>query len=77
MEAIARSAIAAGADGLIVEVHTNPDEALSDGGQSLRPERFAAMVRQVKAIAETLGRSLADNSHGSFTVPALHEAVTQ
>lgn len=59
VEAIARAGVAAGADGLIVEVHSNPAEALSDGGQSLRPERFAAMVQQVKAIAEAIGRTLA------------------
>lgn len=54
--AIARAGIAAGADGLIVEVHINPSEALSDGGQSLRPERFAEMVEQVHCLAESLGR---------------------
>ena len=57
--AVARAGIAAGADGLIVEVHTHPDQALSDGGQSLKPERFAEMVRQVKAIAQAIGRDLA------------------
>jgi 3-deoxy-7-phosphoheptulonate synthase len=55
--AVARSAIAAGADGLIVEVHPHPEEALSDGGQSLRPEKFAELVRQVKRVAEAVGRS--------------------
>lgn len=64
--AIARAAVAAGADGLIVEVHPRPDEALSDGGQSLRPERFADLVRQVKAVAEAVGRSLAPSSAGVF-----------
>ncbi|RME05426.1 MAG: 3-deoxy-7-phosphoheptulonate synthase [Anaerolineae bacterium] len=59
VEAIARAGIAAGADGLIVEVHAHPEEALSDGGQSLKPERFAALVRQVAAIADAVGRSLA------------------
>ncbi len=48
---IARAGIAAGADGLIVEVHLNPEKALSDGGQSLKPERFEKLVRQVRAIA--------------------------
>jgi 3-deoxy-7-phosphoheptulonate synthase len=48
---IARAGVAAGADGLIVEVHPNPSEALSDGSQSLTPERFAEMVRQVKRVA--------------------------
>lgn len=56
--AVARAAIAAGADGLIVEVHPNPANALSDGGQSLKPERFADMVKQVRAIAQAIGRSV-------------------
>ena len=53
---IARAAIAAGADGLIIEVHPDPAHARSDGKQSLKPEKFAEMVRQVKAIAEAIGR---------------------
>jgi 3-deoxy-7-phosphoheptulonate synthase len=57
--AIARAGIAAGADGLIVEVHNNPTEAKSDGAQSLKPERFAEMVSQVRAVSEAVGRSLA------------------
>jgi 3-deoxy-7-phosphoheptulonate synthase len=57
--AIARAAIAAGADGLIVEVHPDPTKAVSDGKQSLKPERFAEMVKQVKAIAEIMGRRIA------------------
>jgi 3-deoxy-7-phosphoheptulonate synthase len=56
VDAIARAAIAAGADGLIIEVHPNPEKALSDGGQSLKPERFAALVRQIRVIAEAVGR---------------------
>ena len=56
---VARAAIAAGADGIIVEVHPDPAHARSDGKQSLKPEDFAQMVRQVKAIAEVLGRSVA------------------
>jgi 3-deoxy-7-phosphoheptulonate synthase len=43
----------------MIEVHPNPDQALSDGGQSLKPERFAELVDQVKAIAEATGRTLA------------------
>ncbi|OGO41896.1 MAG: 3-deoxy-7-phosphoheptulonate synthase [Chloroflexi bacterium RBG_16_58_14] len=54
--AIARAGIAAGADGLIIEVHCSPDQALSDGGQSLRPEKFASLVKQVCAIAIAVGR---------------------
>ena len=57
--AIARAAIAAGADGLIVEVHPDPKNAVSDGKQSLKPEVFAQMVKQVKAIAEIMGRRIA------------------
>ena len=53
---IARAAVAAGADGLIVEVHPRPEEAFSDGGQSLKPARFAELVTQVRAIAEAIGR---------------------
>lgn len=59
VRAIARSGIAAGADGLIVEVHPNPQEALSDGGQSLKPERFAELVTEISAIAQAVNRSLA------------------
>jgi 3-deoxy-7-phosphoheptulonate synthase len=56
--AIARAAIAAGADGLIVEVHPHPEQAVSDGAQSYRPEQFAEMVKQVRAIAEAMGRKV-------------------
>jgi 3-deoxy-7-phosphoheptulonate synthase len=57
--AIARAAVAAGADGLIVEVHPDPAHALSDGRQSLKPEKFASMVKQIGQIAEIMGRKLA------------------
>ncbi len=53
---VARAAIAAGADGLLVEVHCNPAQALSDGAQSLRPDKFVHMVKQVRQIAEAIGR---------------------
>jgi 3-deoxy-7-phosphoheptulonate synthase len=56
--AIARAAIAAGADGLIVEVHPDPTHAVSDGKQSLRPEKFAGMIKQVGQIAQIMGRKL-------------------
>jgi 3-deoxy-7-phosphoheptulonate synthase len=61
VEAIARAGIAAGADGLIVEVHPHPDQALSDGGQSLKPERFLKLVQQVQGITQAIGRSVAVN----------------
>jgi 3-deoxy-7-phosphoheptulonate synthase len=57
--AVARAGVAAGADGLIIEVHPKPEEAFSDGGQSLKPERFAELVSQVKAVALAVGRSVA------------------
>ncbi len=55
---MARAAIAAGADGLIIEVHPDPDHAKSDGGQSLWPEQFVELVRQVDGIARAIGRTL-------------------
>ena len=54
--AIAKAGIAAGADGLIVEVHPNPAEAMSDGAQSLKPEKFAQLVRDVRRVAEAVER---------------------
>jgi 3-deoxy-7-phosphoheptulonate synthase len=57
--AVARAGIAAGADGLIVEVHPRPGEALSDGSQSLRPERFVDLVKQIRSIAQAVGRYIA------------------
>jgi 3-deoxy-7-phosphoheptulonate synthase len=53
---MARAAIAAGADGLLVEVHPDPEHALSDGAQSLMPEQFAEMMRQVRAVAAAVER---------------------
>ncbi|MCB9452005.1 MAG: 3-deoxy-7-phosphoheptulonate synthase [Anaerolineaceae bacterium] len=57
VEAISRGAVAAGADGLIIEVHPRPDEALSDGRQSLKPERFKSLMEQVRRVAEAVGRT--------------------
>jgi len=57
--ATARAAIAAGADGVMVEVHPRPDEALSDGPQSLTPQNFAALVPTLDAVAQAVGRTLA------------------
>jgi 3-deoxy-7-phosphoheptulonate synthase len=54
---VARAAIAAGADGLIIEVHPQPAKALSDGAQSLKPDNFAKMVTEVRAIAQVMGRT--------------------
>jgi len=55
---MARAAVAAGADGLIIEVHPDPDRALSDGAQSLRPEQFEELMRQLRMIAPAVGRSI-------------------
>jgi 3-deoxy-7-phosphoheptulonate synthase len=60
--AAARAGVAAGADGVIIEVHPRPDEAESDGRQSLKPERFAALVKEMKAIAEAVGRKVPDTT---------------
>jgi 3-deoxy-7-phosphoheptulonate synthase len=56
---MARAAVAAGADGIIVEVHPTPDKALSDGAQSLYPEQFTELVRQLRLIAGAIDRQLA------------------
>ena len=55
---LARAAVAAGTDGLLVEVHHDPDRAASDGAQTLKPEQFEEMMRQCKAIATAVGRSM-------------------
>jgi 3-deoxy-7-phosphoheptulonate synthase len=55
---MARAAVAAGADGLIVEVHPDPDHALSDGAQSLRPEQFEELMRQLRIIAPAVERTI-------------------
>ena len=55
---MARAAIAAGADGLIIEVHPNPEKALSDGDQSLKPEDFRELMGNLEGIAKVMGRSL-------------------
>jgi 3-deoxy-7-phosphoheptulonate synthase len=54
---MARAAVAAGADGLIVEVHPDPDRAMSDGAQTLTPGQFTEMMTQVRAIAVAVGRT--------------------
>jgi len=57
---LSRAAVAVGADGLIIEVHNDPDRALSDGMQSLYPDQFDALMAQVRQIGAVLGRSLAE-----------------
>ncbi len=55
---MAKAAIAAGADALIIEVHTNPEEAMSDGEQSLKPEHFEILMKELKPVAEAVGREI-------------------
>ncbi|MCM8796870.1 MAG: 3-deoxy-7-phosphoheptulonate synthase [Candidatus Omnitrophica bacterium] len=55
---LSRAAIACGTDGLIIEVHTNPEDALSDGAQSLKPENFAQLMQELKKLAEAIGREI-------------------
>ena len=55
---MARAAVAAGADGLMVEVHNDPDKALSDGPQALLPEQYLELMQQVKLIAGVIGRKM-------------------
>src|ERR1044071_1586381 len=70
---MARAAVAAGADGVIVEVHPNPDRALSDGAQSLYPDQFAALGRELRAIASAIGRTVgtlpASGGAGGISAP--------
>jgi 3-deoxy-7-phosphoheptulonate synthase len=55
---MARAAVAAGADGIIVEMHPDPDRALSDGGQSLFPEQLSELIVQLRAVANAIGRTI-------------------
>jgi 3-deoxy-7-phosphoheptulonate synthase len=58
VEAMALAGVAAGADGLIIEVHPRPEEALSDGPQSLKPDRFATLMTRVRRVAEAVDRTV-------------------
>ncbi len=58
VEALAKAAVAVGADGLLIEVHNDPEHALSDGAQSLKPERFEHLMGELKGIAQVVGREL-------------------
>jgi 3-deoxy-7-phosphoheptulonate synthase len=64
VEPVGLAAVAAGADGLMIEVHPNPDHALSDGAQSLTPENFQKLTNKVGLVAGALGRSLAQQASG-------------
>ena len=56
--AVSKAAVAAGADGLIIEVHPHPSRALSDGAQSLKPGAFARLMDELRTVAQAVGREL-------------------
>ena len=58
VEPMAKAAIAAGADGLLIEVHNNPKKALSDGAQSITPDAFDAVMKNLSAIAHCVGKTI-------------------
>lgn len=58
VEPMAKAAVAAGADGLMIEVHNNPECALCDGAQSLKPEKYDTLLKEIKLIAEVVGKQL-------------------
>jgi 3-deoxy-7-phosphoheptulonate synthase len=58
VESLALAGIAAGADGLIIEVHDDPEHALSDGAHSLKPEKFESTMRKSRLIAKALDRTI-------------------
>ncbi len=64
---LSQAAIAAGADGLLIEVHHKPEEALCDGPQSLTPEKFVRLLSSLSPVAEAVGRSVPNNSSLSMT----------
>ena len=55
---LARAAVAVGADGLMIEVHPDPENALCDGAQSLKPSKFAALMQEMRKVAEAIGRTI-------------------
>jgi 3-deoxy-7-phosphoheptulonate synthase len=61
---MARAAVAAGADGLMVEVHQDPNHALSDGAQSLYPGQFQELLDQIRVIAKAIHRELTPSLQG-------------
>jgi 3-deoxy-7-phosphoheptulonate synthase len=66
---MARAAVASGADGIMVEVHNQPEKALSDGPQSIYPEQFVRMMDEIEQIAPVVGRSLPRGIHIGSAAP--------
>ena len=55
---MAKAAVAAGCDGLMIEVHNDPEHALCDGPQSLKPKKYTELLRQIKGIGEIIGKHI-------------------
>jgi 3-deoxy-7-phosphoheptulonate synthase len=64
VEPLAKCAVAAGANGLIIEVHPDPDHAMSDGAQSLKPKKFAKLMGEIEVLARTEGKTLTPRAKG-------------
>jgi 3-deoxy-7-phosphoheptulonate synthase len=58
VQPLAECAVVAGADGITVEVHTNPEAAMSDGGQSLKPEKFRALMDEIRVLAKVKNKKV-------------------
>ena len=65
VEPLAKTAVVAGANGLIIEVHNDPDHAMSDGNQSLKPKKFSKLMGELEVLARTQGKSLAPRTRGT------------
>ena len=74
---MARAAVAAGADGLMIEVHHKPEEALSDGPQSLYPKQFGRLIRDIYVIAPVVGKQLSHDYTGSSSYPFQSRGAAQ
>ena len=72
---MARAAIAVGADGILVEVHHQPDKALSDGPQSIYPEQFVTMMNEIEQIAPVVQRTLPRGIHVESPATGLHDGI--
>ena len=75
VSSVGLAAIAAGADGLTVEVHPRPDEALSDGQQSLYPEQFEKLMRDIEALAPVVGKALLRTPRSSFSAGRVRDTA--
>jgi 3-deoxy-7-phosphoheptulonate synthase len=70
---MARAAIASGADGILVEVHHQPESALSDGPQSIYPDQFVRMMDELERIAPVVGRALQRGIHVDAAATGAHD----